>query len=138
MPSITKTPLELTESFHHQITDDEAAAMFRAALNLFDQWELTERQAAILLHVSKRTLSRWKAVPMPGRLGQEGKVRLSHLMGIQKSLRTIFREPHRGYSWIKAPNTQFDGRSALDVMLGGTLGDLLRVRKLLEAEVFGG
>lgn len=138
MPSVTKTPVKVTESFHDQITDDEAAAMFRVALNLFNQWELTERQSAMLLNLSKRTLSRWKATRMPGRLGQEGKARLSHLMGIHKSLRIIFREPHRGYSWIKAPNTQFDGRSALDVMLGGTLGDLLRVRKLLEAEVFGG
>ncbi len=59
-------------------------------------------------------------------------------MGIHKSLRIIFRERHRGYSWIKAPNRQFDGKSALDVMLGRTLGDLMRVRRLLEAEGFGG
>lgn len=61
MPSVTKTPVEVTERFHHQITDDEAAAMFRVALNLFNQWELTERQAAILLNLSKRTLSRCHA-----------------------------------------------------------------------------
>jgi uncharacterized protein (DUF2384 family) len=137
MPSVTKIAFMNTENSCQQITDNEGVAMFRAALNLFDQWELTEKQAAILLHVSQRTLSRWKAARMPGRLRQEGKARLSHLMGIHKSLRIIFREPHRGYSWIKAPNKQFGGKSALEVMLGGTLGDLMRVRISLEAEGLG-
>jgi hypothetical protein len=55
-------------------------------------------------------------------------------MGIHKALRTIFREPARGYGWIKAPNEIFAGQSALDVMLGGELTDLMRVRRYLDAE----
>lgn len=55
-------------------------------------------------------------------------------MGIHKALRIIFQEADRGYRWIRAANETFDGRSALDVMLGGELTDLMRVRGLL---VFG-
>jgi hypothetical protein len=55
-------------------------------------------------------------------------------MGIHKALRIIFLDPQRGYDWIKAPNAAFGGRSALAVMLGGELTDLMRVRRYLDAE----
>ena len=55
-------------------------------------------------------------------------------MGIHKALRLVFREPQRGYAWIKAANTAFAGTSALKVMLGGELTDLMRVRRYLDAE----
>lgn len=116
------------------ITDGEAAAMFRAAVNLFQRWGVTDEQASILLDVPPRTLARWKADRAPGRLGRDGKARLSNLMGIHKALRIVFREPQRGYGWIKAPNDAFGGRSALEVMLGGELTDLMRVRRYLDAE----
>ena len=115
------------------ISDEEAAAMFRAALNLFHLWGVSDEQAAVLLDLNRRTYARWKS-GIPGRLGRDGKARLSNLMGIHKALRTIFRDPTRGYEWIKAPNEVFDGRSALAVLLGGELTDLMRVRRYLDAE----
>ena len=107
--------------------------MFRAALNLFRLWAVTDEQAAIILDLPRRTFARWKAGEI-GRIGRDGKARLSNLMGIHKALRIIFREAARGYAWIKAPNEAFGGRSALDVMLGGELTDLMRVRRYLDAE----
>ena len=107
--------------------------MFRAALNLFRLWGLTDEQAATLLDMSVRSYRRWKGGEI-GRFGRDGKARLSNLMGIHKALRMIFREPQRAYSWIKAPNRAFGGRSALDVMLGGELTDLMRVRRYLDSE----
>jgi hypothetical protein len=115
------------------VTDEEAAAMFRAALNLFRLWRVTDEQAAVLLDVPPRTFRRWKA-GQPGRLGRDGKARLSNLMGIHKALRIVFREPSRGYAWMGAKNDAFGGRSALQVMLGGDLMDLMRVRRYLDAE----
>ncbi|WP_244876986.1 MbcA/ParS/Xre antitoxin family protein [Acidocella facilis] len=49
-------------------------------------------------------------------------------------MRIIFREPTRGYAWIKAANAAFGGASAMDVMLHGELTDLMRVRNYLDAE----
>ena len=115
------------------ITDAEAAAMFRAAVNLFRLWDLTDEQAATLLDMPLRTFRRWKTGEQ-GRIGRDGKARLSNLMGIHKALRIVFREPQRAYGWIKAPNAAFAGRTALDVMLGGELTDLMRVRRYLDAE----
>lgn len=114
------------------ITQDEAGAMFRAVLNLFVKWDLTDDQAATLLDMPVRSYRRWKAEG-PGRVSRDGRARLSNLMGIHKALRLIFTEAQRGYAWIKAGNAAFAGSSALDVMLGGELTDIMRVRRYLDA-----
>jgi hypothetical protein len=115
------------------ITDQEAAAMFRASLNLFRLWEVSDNQAATILDLPPRTFARWKAGEV-GRIDRDSKARLSNLLGIHKALKIIFREPARGYAWIKSPNAAFGGASALNVMLGGELTDLMRVRRYLDAE----
>ena len=115
------------------ISDAEDAAMFRAVVNLFGRWQLTDEQAATLLDMPVRTYRRWKAGEQ-GRIDRDAKARLSNLMGVHKALRLIFREPQRGYGWIKASNQAFGGRSALEIMLGGELTDLMRVRRFLDAE----
>jgi hypothetical protein len=115
------------------ITDEEGAAMFRAAVRLFRLWGLTDEQAATLVDLPLRSYRRWKAGEI-GRINRDGKARLSNIMGIHKALRIIFREPQRGFDWIRAPNAVFGGRSALEVMLGGELTDLMRVRRYLDAE----
>lgn len=114
------------------ISQDEAAAMFRAAINLFGKWELTDEQAATLLDMPVRSYRRWKAEGA-GRISRDGSARLSNLMGIHKALRIVFAESQRGYAWIKAGNEAFGGGSALDVMLGGELTDIMRVRRYLDA-----
>jgi len=106
--------------------------MFRASLNLFAKWGVTDEQAAVLTDMPVRSFRRWKAEG-PGRISRDGLARLSNLMGIHKALRIIFQEPQRGYDWIKAPNAAFDGATALAVMLGGELTDIMRVRRYLDA-----
>ncbi|WP_332681233.1 MbcA/ParS/Xre antitoxin family protein [Bosea sp. (in: a-proteobacteria)] len=115
------------------ISQAEAAAMFRAAINLFRLWGVTDEEAAVLLDQPVRSYRRWKAGEI-GRIDRDAAARLSNLMGIHKALRLIFRGPQRGYAWIKAGNEAFGGRSALAVMLGGELTDLMRVRRYLDAE----
>ena len=85
------------------ITDQEAAALFRASLNLFRLWDVNDDQAATILDLPRRTFARWKAGEV-GRIGRDTKARLSNLMGIHKALRIVFREASHGYAWIKSPN----------------------------------
>lgn len=132
-PILRPIPTAAAEFSPEPITDEEAAAMFRAVLNLFRLWNITDEEAATLLDQPARTYRRWKAGDL-GRLDRDHKARLSNLMGIHKALRIIFREPQRGYAWIKAPNKVFGNRTALAVMLGGELTDLMRVRRYLDAE----
>jgi antitoxin Xre/MbcA/ParS-like protein len=133
MTTLTRVAVEPKPFSPEPITDVEAAAMFRAAVNLFRLWGVTDDQGATILDLPRRTFARWKAGDV-GRIGRDGKARLSNLMGIHKALKIIFRERPRGYAWIKSPNDAFHGRSALEVMLGGELTDLMRVRRYLDAE----
>lgn len=115
------------------VTDAEAQAMFRAAVNLFAKWEITDEQAALLLDLPVRSYRRWKAGDV-GRIDRDQRARLSNLMGIHKALRIIFRDAQRGYDWIRRENAAFGGKTALSVMGGGELTDLMRVRRYLDAE----
>lgn len=133
MPILQRIDTTARDFVPAPITDAEAAAMFRACVNLFRLWEITDEDAAVLLDLPVRTYRRWKAGEL-GRIDRDGKARLSNIMGIHKALRVIFHEPQRGYAWIKAANTAFANRSALEVMLGGELTDLMRVRRYLDAE----
>lgn len=115
------------------ITDAEARAMQRAIVRLFALWKLTDAEACILLGgIGARSYARWKAGTF-GRAGVDLKARLSNLIAIHKALRLLFDDAGRAYGWIKRPNDAFAGRSALEIMLGGELTDLMRVRRYLDA-----
>ena len=133
MPELISVATASPEFVPAPITDAEAAAMFRAALNLFKLWGVSDLDAAVLLDLPARSFARWKT-GATGRITRDQKARLSNLMGIHKALRIIFREPARAHGWVRLPNAVFGGRTALDIMLGGELTDLIRVRRYLDAE----
>jgi hypothetical protein len=133
MVAFTQPAIEPEPFAPEPISDEEAAAMFRASLALFRHWGVTDEQASVILDLPRRTYARWKAGDV-GRLGRDIKARLSNLMGIHKALRLVFTDPARGYAWVRAANGAFGDRSALDVMLCGDLTDLMRVRHYLDAE----
>ena len=130
-----------------EVTDEEAAAMLRACLNLFARWNLSEVDAAVLLGTDTHTLDRWRSGDPAslrfavGGLGCE-KARLAHLIGIHICLRTLFLDRERAYSWVRQPNRAFPGnppdcreRPALDVMLGGGITDILVVERYLAGQI---
>jgi uncharacterized protein (DUF2384 family) len=133
MPELIAVATTAPDFIPAPISDEEGAAMFRACLNLFRLWQVSDAEAAVLLDLAPRTFARWKTGAI-GRIGRDQKARLANLMGIHKALRIIFHEPDRSHGWVRLPNRAFAGRSALDVMLGGELTDLMRVRRYLDAE----
>ena len=127
---IEKTPAPPGQTF----SEEEVHAMQRAIITLFEHWGIHDDQAATLLGgIAPRTYQRWKNGDF-GRVGPDLAARFSNLLGIHKALRLLFKEKARGYDWIKRPNDAFLGRSALDIMLGGQLTDLMRIRRYLDAQ----
>ncbi|GHD98641.1 hypothetical protein GCM10008024_02970 [Allgaiera indica] len=129
-------PIEPTPSRDQigAITDAEGGALARATVNLLRAWGLTDAEARTLLGgMSARTWARWKDGTI-GRVDRDLKMRMAHLMGIHKGLRYLFKDPARGYAWVRKPNAAFGGQSALDYMLRGELADLARMRDWLDAE----
>ena len=116
------------------ITDEEAAALARATVNLFRAWQLSDIEARTLLgDMTQRTWARWKDGSI-GRIDRDLRARMGILMGIHKALRYLFTDPARGYAWIKKPNGAFAGQAALDVMMRGEITDLIDLRSYLDAE----
>jgi hypothetical protein len=116
------------------VTAEEAEAMLRAVLTLFDRWGLTAAEARRLLgEPSERTYQRWRRGEVAG-IPHDTVFRLGALLGIHKALRYMFTSPERGYEWVRRPNAVFGGRSALDRMLQGAPTDIAAVRAYLDAE----
>lgn len=123
-----------TDETSGDITDEEAAALARATLSLMARWELSDGEARRLLgDMPARTFARWKSGSV-GTIHRDLRTRMAILIGIHKGLRYLFRDPAAGYAWVKKPNTVFGGDSALTIMLGGEITDLLDVRNYLDAE----
>jgi uncharacterized protein (DUF2384 family) len=117
-----------------QITAQEAEAMARAVIRLFEKWNVSDAEAReILGGLAARTYARWKAGEL-GRIDRDLATRLSLLMGIHKGLRYLFSDPGRGYAWVKKPNRAFGDRTPVEVMAQGDVFSLARVRSYLDAE----
>ncbi len=74
-----------------------------------------------------RVWARWKDGAY-GRIGRDLNTRMAHLMGVHKGLRYLFKDPARGFAWIKKPNSAFEAQSALQLMLRGEISDLAALR----------
>lgn len=128
---ITATPANIASP---AVTEAEAGALARTTVNLFRVWGISDAEARILLGgMAARTWARWKEGEI-GRIDRDLRMRMAHLMGIHKGLRYLFKDPARGYAWIRKPNTAFGGTSALEIMLRGEISDLALMREWLDAE----
>ena len=106
------------------------ATFFRIA----DEWELDGAQQMALLGLTSRTtFFRWKKTS-PSALPPDTLERLSHVFGIYKSLQILLPGPAAA-AWIHRPNQAplFEGRPAIELMLGGVAG-LFLVRAYLDGE----
>ena len=106
------------------------------ALKLFagimGEWGIKARDARVLLgNPPETTYFKWLKTG-DARLGRDTLERISHLQNTYKSLRIIFPTPEQANAWVHKPNEAFNGKSALEVMLQGSILDLYRVHAYLD------
>jgi len=119
----------------------DRGALGRVAAKLFlgvtDEWRLTDAQRLVLAgHESRTTLNQWRHKIAAGegiKLSRDTLERLSYVAGIYKALQLLFPNPEQWAEWIRRPNRDFGGRTALDHMLAGKVVDLADVRRYLDA-----
>ena len=120
-------------------TAQMGAAGLRAFGRIAEQWGLsTEEQRQLLGQPPRSTFFAWRKAPAQAALSRDTLERLSLLLGIYKSLQILLPDAAAADAWVKKPNAAFGGASALALMLGGNIGDLLRVRRWLDAARGGG
>ncbi len=104
----------------------------RAFFQIMAAWNVTDRDARILLGApSKTTFYAWKKGE-GGKLSRDTFERISYVLGIYKALQILFPNPERADGWITRANEAFSGASALERMLGGNISDLHAVRSYLD------
>lgn len=115
---------------------DLGGAALRAFFGLAKAWALSEQEQMKLLGLSSRsTLHSWKSGRV-SKLSRDTIERISYLLGIFKAINILLPDQRRADAWMRAPNKAplFGGRSALDRMISGNIGDLYVVRQYLDAQ----
>jgi hypothetical protein len=113
-----------------------AGPALRAFFRIAEAWDLsTAQQRTLLGNPPPSTFFKWKKQG-DGALPRDVLERISYILGIYKALQILLPDPVRADGWISQPNDAllFGGRSALERMLGGNVGDLYAVRQYLDAQ----
>jgi hypothetical protein len=112
-----------------------AQAGLRAFFRIAQLWGLSaEEQRTLLGDPPRSTYYKWKKGDA-GSVSRDVLERISYVLGIFKALEILLPRPESADGWIRRPNDAppFGGRSALDRMLSGNVGDLYAVRQYLDA-----
>jgi hypothetical protein len=115
-----------------------SAAAKKAFFRVMDLWSVTNEQAQVLLgSPSRSTFFGWKKGD-GGNLPRDTFERIGYVIGIYKALQILFSDEGQADAWVSKPNEAFGGRSALDRMTAGNVGDLHAVRAYLDHVRGGG
>ena len=109
----------------------------RAFFRVAGVWGLdTAQERTLLGNPPASTYFKWKKEPEAANLSRDVLERISYVIGIYKALQILFADAARADAWIKRANEAplFQGRSALERMLGGNVSDLYVVRQYLDAQ----
>lgn len=121
-------------------TATESERLSGAALEAFSSiaghWRLSiAEQRTLLGDIPESTYFKYLRNPRAARLTRDTLERISHIIGIFKSVNVLLPRPEAADAWIRRPNgaALFKGRSALEYMSGGRFEDLVAVRHYLDA-----
>lgn len=109
------------------------SAGFEAFLKIAELWHLSgEEQIRLLGSPARSTYFKWKKDG--GVIPADTIERISHIFAIFKALEILIPDASAADSWVRRDNDYFEGQSALNVMLGGQVVDIYRVRQYLDAQ----
>ena len=114
-----------------------SATAVRSFERLADAWQLDNAERRRLLgDLPPSTYFKYRRAPEAARLNRDTLERISHLLGIFKSINILLPRREAADAWIRRPNTAplFKGRSALEYMLSGGFAALVDVRRYLDAQ----
>lgn len=135
---LQRLPIMLTNpNSHFSLTDPATGqSALRVFFRIAEDWGLTNAQEQTLLGASKTTFFAWKKGVVRSALDSAVLERLSYVFRIYGALEILLPIPERANKWVKQPNAArlFGGRSALDRMLAGQVGDLKVVADYLDAQ----
>lgn len=113
-----------------------ARPALRTFFRIAERWGLSAAEQMMLLGLGSRsTYFKWKKDGTDS-LARDTLERISYVFGIYKALQILLPDERAADGWVRRPNVAppFNGESALDRMLSGSVADLYVVRQYLDAE----
>lgn len=108
---------------------------FKTAVNIMTKWHCTFEQMQYILAISKDSFIDYKNDPSKAQLSKEQIDRLSYIVNIHATLRSIFTNSENVYNFmsLKNNNSYFNGRSPLEIISEGDFVELGEVFKRITA-----
>ncbi|MEY8799101.1 hypothetical protein AB9K35_02060 [Leisingera sp. XS_AS12] len=123
-----------------ELTVPEQHALSRVAPRLLQAWKLNDDECVQLLRLTTEEWDCLKNDQPNSPLGSEQMQRVAVLIGVHAALMRVYSgDISRVARWIAAKNSGaiMNGRKPIEAMLQGGLPTMLRIRRLLQAEVAG-
>lgn len=118
------------------MTREEESALVRATLRIFGNWKVNDAQACRILGFEESgQLAGFRAGAIEG-LSADILNRMALMLTIHTSLRTWFRDPARGYGWMRRPNQAFDNLTPIQLI--ETEAGARRLKGYLDASIQAG
>jgi hypothetical protein len=120
----------------NEMSESDCADLTRAIMAILDSWGLNGQAQMAVLNIPKgvpvRALRRYReGTAFPNE--QQVYDRVEHIVGIADALRTSYpHNPAMGVVWLKQPNSRFQQRSPLQVIVEDGLEGLVAVRAHLD------
>lgn len=115
-------------------TPPNIRAGLKAVLNILDKWQCSPAQIQSILCISKAALYKYRQHPESASLSRDQLERISYVLNIHASLRTLFDNPSNVYGFMSLANDNpyFNGRSPLEVISSGQFADLYETFKRID------
>lgn len=107
----------------------------KVSRNIAHEWGLSSTQYAALLDCDVSMLEHSTTGTLPDLNDSEVASvlqRISHMFSIYRSLRLLFQFQEEASAWLRKPNSEFDGRTALSMLLQPGIEGVIRVRWYLQ------
>jgi hypothetical protein len=104
----------------------------RSLLALFDRWQISDASAAILLGTPAASFVSDLRSGISTLNSRDLKDRARLIIGIYEGVHSLMQESDAERLWIKSPVPGLNSQSPFDVMMRGSISDLLRVKQFVD------
>ncbi len=116
-------------------TAEQNKTALKVALGILGKWNCSEQEKIAMLGIGRSTLHKYQSRPETARLSADLLERISYILNIHQSLRTLFDNPENIYGFVRKQNQHpfFNGATPMDIMRGGRVAGLYDVFRHVDA-----
>ncbi len=116
-------------------TAEQSKTALKVALEILGKWNCSEQEKIAILGIGRSTLHKYQSRPETARLSADLLERISYILNIHQSLRTLFDNPENIYGFVRKQNQHafFNGATPMDIMRGGRVAGLYDVFRHIDA-----